>query len=290
MARCSSEGGEEPRFVSNYAKDRDEEEGFPIHEIVTFARRQDRLQTMMRKNVVCALYDQSDETVTTVISGGYNSLEDDESAYNSDQESCVDGYVSVSSLSTTVFDSERETRKKIKSLQKKIFDLYEKAFDEAAEEGVDVSMEMELLYQMRVKEGIVPSSQEEESSEDERVRARRRERRDKKKKKKKKRRKHRKRRHDSSDDDDDDDDSTSNSEYEDRRSRKQSKKKKKKRSRQKARKRRRESDSDDDEESGARRSVITGKKIKMHIEKTEDDVAQEAARKNLLKFMNSSVP
>ena len=60
MARCSSEGGEEPRFVSNYAKDRDEEEGFPIHEIVTFARRQDRLQTMMRKNVVCALYDQSE--------------------------------------------------------------------------------------------------------------------------------------------------------------------------------------------------------------------------------------
>ena len=37
-----------------------------------------------------------------------------------------------------------------------------------------------------------------------------------------------------------------------------------------------------------RRSVITGKKIKMHIEKTEDDLQQEQARKDLLRFMNSS--
>jgi hypothetical protein len=38
-----------------------------------------------------------------------------------------------------------------------------------------------------------------------------------------------------------------------------------------------------------RRSVISGKKIKMHIEKTQDDLIREKARKDILKFMNSSV-
>jgi hypothetical protein len=37
-----------------------------------------------------------------------------------------------------------------------------------------------------------------------------------------------------------------------------------------------------------RRSVITGKKIKMHIEKNEEDHAQEQERQHLLAFMNSS--
>jgi hypothetical protein len=33
--------------------------------------------------------------------------------------------------------------------------------------------------------------------------------------------------------------------------------------------------------------MISGKKIKMHIEKTDEDVAQEKGRKELLEFMNS---
>jgi len=35
--------------------------------------------------------------------------------------------------------------------------------------------------------------------------------------------------------------------------------------------------------------VISGKKIKMHIEKSEEDIARDKARKNLLKFMNDSL-
>jgi hypothetical protein len=38
-----------------------------------------------------------------------------------------------------------------------------------------------------------------------------------------------------------------------------------------------------------RRSVITGRKIKMHIEKTDEDLVREKQRKELLKFMNSSL-
>mmetsp|Transcript_6735 Transcript_6735/g.7579 ORF Transcript_6735/g.7579 Transcript_6735/m.7579 type:complete len:306 (+) Transcript_6735:27-944(+) len=38
-----------------------------------------------------------------------------------------------------------------------------------------------------------------------------------------------------------------------------------------------------------RRSVISGKKIKLHIDKSEEDLAEDEARKNLLEFMNSSV-
>lgn len=59
------------------------------------------------------------------------------------------------------------------------------------------------------------------------------------------------------------------------------KKRKKKRNRQ-------ESLSSSSDEGDYGRSVITGKKIKMKIVKTDEDVAQEAARKQLLDFMNSS--
>lgn len=38
-----------------------------------------------------------------------------------------------------------------------------------------------------------------------------------------------------------------------------------------------------------KRSVITGKKIKMHIDKDDDDLVREKARKDLLKFMNQSL-
>ena len=39
---------------------------------------------------------------------------------------------------------------------------------------------------------------------------------------------------------------------------------------------------------GAPRSSITGKKIRMHIEKDEDDLVRERARKEMLQFMNST--
>ena len=50
-------------------------------------------------------------------------------------------------------------------------------------------------------------------------------------------------------------------------------------------------DSSSDEEDGpeVKRSVITGKKIKMHIDKTDDDLVRERARKEMLKFMNQSL-
>eukprot|EP00518_Triparma_eleuthera_P004170 CAMPEP_0182455142 /NCGR_PEP_ID=MMETSP1319-20130603/1444_1 /TAXON_ID=172717 /ORGANISM="Bolidomonas pacifica, Strain RCC208" /LENGTH=299 /DNA_ID=CAMNT_0024653179 /DNA_START=69 /DNA_END=968 /DNA_ORIENTATION=+ len=54
------------------------------------------------------------------------------------------------------------------------------------------------------------------------------------------------------------------------------------------------SDSDSDSSSssssddGALRSSITGKKIRMHIEKDEDDLMREKARKEMLQFMNST--
>jgi len=50
-----------------------------------------------------------------------------------------------------------------------------------------------------------------------------------------------------------------------------------------------ESTSDDNNDSNVKRSAISGKKIMMHIEKTEDDLVREKARKELLKFMNSSL-
>jgi hypothetical protein len=38
-----------------------------------------------------------------------------------------------------------------------------------------------------------------------------------------------------------------------------------------------------------KRSVITGKRIRMHIDKTEDDLVRDKARKDILKFMNQSL-
>ena len=49
------------------------------------------------------------------------------------------------------------------------------------------------------------------------------------------------------------------------------------------------SSSDGEDGPEVRRSVITGKKIKMHIDKTDDDLVRERARKEMLKFMNQSV-
>jgi hypothetical protein len=54
----------------------------------------------------------------------------------------------------------------------------------------------------------------------------------------------------------------------------------------KKRKRSEEMASDDD---NVRRDVISGKKIKMHIDKSQDDLVEEERRKNLLRFMNSSL-
>ena len=44
-----------------------------------------------------------------------------------------------------------------------------------------------------------------------------------------------------------------------------------------------------DQNVPVRRSAISGKKIKMHIDKTSDDLVREKARKDLLQFMNSSI-
>ena len=79
---------------------------------------------------------------------------------------------------------------------------------------------------------------------------------------------------------------------------KRKKRKSKKESKKRSKKSRRKSAEDEDDSSSSsgsddgpnvRRSVITGKKIKMHIEKDADDIARESARKDLLKFMNSSL-
>mmetsp|Transcript_19035 Transcript_19035/g.26792 ORF Transcript_19035/g.26792 Transcript_19035/m.26792 type:complete len:248 (+) Transcript_19035:53-796(+) len=43
-----------------------------------------------------------------------------------------------------------------------------------------------------------------------------------------------------------------------------------------------------DDKSDVRRSAISGRIIKMHIEKTDEDIARDKARKEMLKFMNSS--
>lgn len=47
------------------------------------------------------------------------------------------------------------------------------------------------------------------------------------------------------------------------------------------------SSSDDSDDPRVRRSVITGKKIKMRLEKDEHDKALDRGRKELLRFMNS---
>jgi len=47
--------------------------------------------------------------------------------------------------------------------------------------------------------------------------------------------------------------------------------------------------SGDDDDPNVRRSAISGKKIKMHIDKTADDLVRDKARKEMLKFMNQSL-
>jgi hypothetical protein len=69
---------------------------------------------------------------------------------------------------------------------------------------------------------------------------------------------------------------------------KKEKKRKKKKSKHRGHTGNMENSSSSSDED-APRSVITGKKIKMHVEKTKDDVAQEKMRRNLLRFMNSSI-
>ena len=76
--------------------------------------------------------------------------------------------------------------------------------------------------------------------------------------------------------------------------RKRTSKDRKKSSKRHREERKHKSDDDSSSSSGedgpdVKRSVITGKKIKMHIDKTEDDLVREKARKDLLKFMNQSL-
>jgi hypothetical protein len=90
------------------------------------------------------------------------------------------------------------------------------------------------------------------------------------------------------------DSSSSSDESEERHRRKKHHKRDKKKRRKKEKKKRsskrRDNDSSDsDNGEEVRRSIITGKKIKMKIDKTREDVAQDEARKNFLKFMNQSV-
>jgi hypothetical protein len=81
--------------------------------------------------------------------------------------------------------------------------------------------------------------------------------------------------------------SDSDSDISERRRRRRRKRKKHDKKKKSKRKRKEDSDSSDDG-GEVRRSVITGKKIKMKIDKTDDDRAQEEARRQLLDFMNSS--
>jgi hypothetical protein len=74
--------------------------------------------------------------------------------------------------------------------------------------------------------------------------------------------------------------------------RKEKKHKEEKKQKKKSKHRSRIDDEESSSSSGeddAPRSVISGKRIKMHVEKTKDDMAQGKMRKDLLKFMNSSV-
>jgi hypothetical protein len=94
---------------------------------------------------------------------------------------------------------------------------------------------------------------------------------------------------------DDSTDSTSSEDYRPRikRHKKGNRKKDEKKEKKKEKKKKRETKNDTISPASAekltvRRSAITGKKIKMHIEKSEDDLLQEQSRKELLRFMNSS--
>jgi hypothetical protein len=109
---------------------------------------------------------------------------------------------------------------------------------------------------------------------------------------KRKHKKHKKRKRDVSSSSSDDSSSSTSDDDNSRRHKKHRKNRKSKkhtRSKRKGRVREEDSSSDDDEEGkSVLRSVITGKKIKMSINKTDDDLAQEAARQQLLEYMNSS--
>jgi len=71
---------------------------------------------------------------------------------------------------------------------------------------------------------------------------------------------------------------------EEKRRHKASKKKKKKRSKS----RDAESSTDDDDDVNVRRSAITGRRIKMHVDKDAGDLVLEKARKDFLRYVNSS--
>ncbi len=71
---------------------------------------------------------------------------------------------------------------------------------------------------------------------------------------------------------------------EEKRRHKASKKKKKMRSKS----RDAESSTDDDDDVNVRRSAITGRRIKMHVDKDAGDLVLEKARKDFLRYVNSS--
>ena len=100
---------------------------------------------------------------------------------------------------------------------------------------------------------------------------------------KRKRKKHKKRKRDYSSSSDSDGSSSSSDDSSGRRR----KDRKKRKSKKHKRKRKHDDDTSSDRDQ-VRRSVITGKKIKMSIDKTQEDRAQDAARQQLLEFMNSS--
>ncbi|CAM9924747.1 unnamed protein product, partial [Sphacelaria rigidula] len=47
------------------------------------------------------------------------------------------------------------------------------------------------------------------------------------------------------------------------------------------------SNSDSSDDPNVRRSVITGKRIKMNLDRSNEDHARERGRKELLQFMNA---
>ena len=100
----------------------------------------------------------------------------------------------------------------------------------------------------------------------------------------KRRKRKKKRKHDRSSASD-----SADTDEEDRRIKKRRKKDKKKEKKKKRRKEKKHEDNSSSDEGDVRRSVISGRKIQMRIDKTDDDLAQDKARKEFLRFMNSSV-
>ena len=125
------------------------------------------------------------------------------------------------------------------------------------------------------KHDKVESKQKEGSSDDESCNQRR---------KRRKRKKTKRKFHDTSSSSD-----SYDTDDEDRRNKKRRRKDKKKQKKKKKRKDKKREDDSSSDEVGVRRSIISGKKIQMRIDKTEDDLAQDKARKEFLRFMNSSV-